>query len=85
MAVVSREELATYCRLDEDDLIEQALELSEVMERRLLRKGCVDTPATHGDFCLAVKAMTLNELDNPGGKLPPGVRETINELKFAKA
>ena len=84
MAVVSREELAAYCRLDEDALIDEAVRLAEVMASRLNRKGAKDTPATHSDFCLAVKAMTLHELDHPGEPLPQGIQTIINELKLVK-
>lgn len=84
MAVVSREEIASYCRLDEDELIDEAVSLAETMESRLKRKGAVDTVATHADFCLAVKAMTLHELDHPGEKIPQGIQDMINELKFVK-
>lgn len=84
MAVVSREELAAYCRLDEDEMIDEAVAMAETMEARLKRKGAVDTAATHADFCLAVKAMTLHELDHPGEKVPQGIQDMINELKFGK-
>ena len=84
MAVVSREELAAYCRLDEDELINEAVRLAAVMEKRLTRKGAADTKATHEDFCLAVKAMTLHELDHPGEQLPQGIQTIINELKLVK-
>lgn len=84
MAVVSKEELAAYCRLDEETLIEEAVKLSERMEKRLKRKGAADTSATHEDFCLTVMAMTLHELDHPGEKIPQGIQDMINELKFIK-
>lgn len=83
MAVVDKKELAAYCRLD-DDLIDAAYTLAERMENRLKRKGAVDTPATHDDFCLTVMAMTLHELDHPGEKIPQGIQDMINELKFGK-
>ena len=83
MAVVGKKELAAYCRLD-DDLIDAALTLAERMEKRLKRKGAVDAPATHDDFCLTVMAMTLHELDHPGDKIPQGIQDMINELKFVK-
>lgn len=84
MAIVSRESLATYCKLDEPALIDEAVSVAETMARRLLRKGAVDTPGTHEDFCLAVKAMTLHELDHPGEKIPQGIQDMINELKIVK-
>lgn len=84
MAVVTKEELAAYCRLDEGKLLDDAMNLAELQEQRLKRKGCMDTPGTHADFCLAVKAMTLHELDNPGQKYPQGIQDMINELKFVK-
>lgn len=84
MAVVSKEDLAVYCRLDDDTLIDAAWTLSERMEKRLMRKGAMDTPATHDDFCLTVMAMTLHELDHPGEKLPQGIQDMINELKLIK-
>ena len=84
MAAVSREELAAYCRLDEPELIDEAVRLAEIMESRLTRKGAIDTKATHADFCLAVKAMTLHELDHPGEKIPQGIQDIINELKMVK-
>lgn len=84
MAVVTKDEIATYCHLDEGELLDHACELAETMEKRLKRKGAADTPGTHADFCLAVKAMTLHELDNPGEKIPQGIQDMINELKFVK-
>lgn len=84
MAVVTRDELAVYCHLDEGPLLDHAVSLAETMERRLKRKGGRDTPATHEDFCLAVKAMTLHELDHPGEKISQGIQDMINELKFGK-
>lgn len=82
--VVSRDEIAVYCHLDEGALLDHAVELAETMEKRLIRKGALDTQGTHADFCLAVKAMTLHELDNPGQKIPQGIQDMINELKFVK-
>lgn len=84
MSVVSREELAAYCRLDEPDLIDEAMRLAETMESRLHRKGVVDNVTTHADFCLAVKALTLHELDHPGDPVPQGIQTIINELKLIK-
>lgn len=84
MAVVSRDEIASYCRLDEDALIDEAVLLAETMEARLKRKGAIYNTATHADFCLAVKAMTLHELDHPGEKIPQGIQDMINELKLIK-
>lgn len=84
MAVVTREEIAVYCHLDEGPLLDHACHLAETMERRLKRKGAKDTPYTHADFCLAVSAMTLHELDNPGQKIPQGIQDMINELKLGK-
>lgn len=84
MAVVTKEELAVYCHLDEGDLLDHAIELAEVQEERLKSKGCVDTPVRHKAFCLAVKAMTLHELDHPGEKFPQGIQDMINELKRVK-
>lgn len=84
MAVVSREELAAYCRLDEEALIDEAVRLAGTMESRLRRKGAADTKVTHADFCMAVKAMTLHELDHPGEPLPQGIQTIINELKLVK-
>ena len=81
MAVVTRDELAVYCHLDEGPLLDHAVSLADTMERKLKRKGCRDNPVTHADFCLAVKAMTLHELDNPGQKYPDGIQVMINELK----
>lgn len=84
MAVVTRDELASYCHLDDGPLLDLAVDLAETMEQRLKRKGARDTSDTHAGFCLAVKAMTLHELDNPGQKIPQGIQEMINELKFGK-
>lgn len=84
MALVSEDELAIYCKLDEEDLIQEAVRLAETHERRLLRKGCVLNPATRDEFALTVKALTLHELDHPGEKIPQGIQDMINELKFAK-
>lgn len=84
MAVVTKDELAVYCHLDEGPLLDHACNLADTMEKRLIRKGAKDTPGTHADFCLAVKAMTLHELDNPGQKIPQGIQDMINELKFGK-
>ena len=83
MAVVTREELAVYCKVD-GELLDHACSLAETMEHRLKRKGARDNPGTHADFCLVVKAMTLHELDHPGEKVPQGIQDMINELKFGK-
>lgn len=82
--VVSRDELAVYCHLDEGPLLDHAVNLARTMEKRLFRKGALDTPGTHEDFCLTVMAMTLHELDNPGQKIPQGIQDMINELKIVK-
>ena len=84
MAVVTKQEIAIYCKIDEGELLDHAMELAEAQERRLKRKGCRDNPDTHADFCLAVKALTLHELDHPGEKISQGVQDMINELKFGK-
>ena len=84
MAVVSKDELAVYCHLDEGPLLDHAVQLAAVQEERLISKGCVDSIGKHGAFCLAVKAMTLHELDNPGQKIPQGIQDMINELKPKK-
>lgn len=81
MAVVTKDELAVYCHLDEGALLDHAVELAEVQEERLINKGCMDTPRRHKAFCLAVKALTLHELDHPGEKIPQGIQDMINELK----
>lgn len=83
MSVVSRDELAAYCRLDEDELLNEAVQMADVMERRLISKGAVLTDFTKPAFGLAVKAMTLHELDHPGERIPQGIQDMINELKFA--
>jgi len=85
MAVVTKEELAVYCHLDDGELLDHAVELAVVQEERLIGKGCKDTAGNHKAFCLAVKAMTLHELDNPGQKIPQGIQDMINELKFGKS
>ena len=84
MAVVTKDELAVYCHLDEGALLDHAVELAEVQEERLIGKGCVDAPGKHKAFCLAVKALTLHELDNPGQKITQGIQDMINELKLVK-
>lgn len=84
MAVVHREELQKYCRLDDVDSIDLAYELSRMIERRLTLKGVVDTPANHDSLRLAIMAMTLHELDHPGEKYPQGIQDMINELKMAR-
>lgn len=84
MAAVAREELAAYCRLDpidDEDLLAQAVSLADTHEARLLRKGA---NPTHPVFALAIKALTLHELDHPGEKIPQGIQDMINELKFSK-
>lgn len=85
MAVVDRKAIMDYCHLDEGDpRLDIAMDLAEVQEERLKNKGCVDAPGKHASFCLAVKAMTLHELDHPGEKIPQGIQDMINELKFVK-
>lgn len=82
--VVSRDELAVHCHLDEGALLDHAMKLAEIKEQDLICKGCVDTPSNHGKFCLAVMNLTLWELDNPGQEIPRGIQVQINELKFVK-
>lgn len=81
MAAVTREELAIYCKLDDDDLLDLAESLAEIHEANLLRKGA---SSAHPVFNMAIKALTLHELDHPGEKIPQGIRDMINDLKFSK-
>lgn len=82
MAAVTRGELDIYCKLDGDEeLLDLAVSLAETHESRLLHKGA---SPTHPTFPLAIKALTLHELDHPGEKIPQGIQDMINELKFSK-
>lgn len=81
MISVTREELAEYCRIDDEDLLDEAERLAQIQEARLLAKGA---NTYHPVFTLTIKALTLHELDNPGQKIPQGIQDMINELKFSK-
>lgn len=81
MISVTREELAEYCRIDDEDLLDEAERLAQIQEARLLAKGA---SSGHPTFTLAIKALTLHELDNPGQKISQGIQDMINELKFSK-
>lgn len=81
MISVTREELAEYCRIDDEELLDEAERLAQIQEVRLLAKGA---NTYHPVFPLAIKALTLHELDNPGQKIPQGIQDMINELKFSK-
>ena len=52
------------------------------MEKVFLDKNIVLNDRSRPMIGLAVKAMTLHELDHPGEELPRGIREKINDLKF---
>lgn len=83
-AHVSREDLAVYCHLDDGPLLDYAETLAITQGHRLERKGCVYTMDNAGIYELAIKALTLHELDNPGQKIPQGIQDMINELKIVK-
>lgn len=82
MDSVSEEDLYLYCRADTEDQQTLALQLAQTHEVRLLNKGIPLTDRSRELFGLAVKAMTLHEMDHPGEETPRGIREIINDLKF---
>lgn len=87
MAIVSKDELMLYCKVDEGDPREDLLvELAETAEADLLDGGATYTDHNALRFKLTVKMMTLHYLDNPAGApFPAGIQRRINELKFGKS
>ena len=82
MQSVTPEELYLYCKADSDEQKLLADQLAEGAEASLLSKGIPINERTSHRFALAVKAMTLHEMDHPGEPTPQGIREKINDLKF---
>lgn len=82
MKSVFSEDLYLYCRADSDEQKKLADQLAEDFESALFAKGIPLNDKTSQRFGLAVKAMTLHEMDHPGEELPRGIREKINDLKF---
>ena len=82
MKSVTPEELYLYCKADSDEQKQLADQLAESAEDSLLSKNIPINDKTRLRFALAVKAMTLHEMDHPGEELPRGIREKINDLKF---
>ena len=82
MKSVTPEELYLYCKADSDEQKMLADQLAESCEASLLSKGIPLNDKTKPRFALAVKAMTLHEMDHPGEPTPQGIREKINDLKF---
>lgn len=75
-----------YCRVDGSEMGNLVDELGISAEAYLEDAGCVWTPQNAAYYALAVKAMTLHYLDNPGGApTPQGLRNLINKLKFTPA
>ena len=82
MVSVTPEELHLYCKADSEEQQLLADQLAESNEAALLDKGIPFNERTRLRFALAVKAMTLHEMDHPGEPTPRGIREKINDLKF---
>lgn len=82
MESVASEELYLYCKADSEEQQLLAEQLAEINEAILLAKGIPINDRTRLRFGLAVKAMTLHEMDHPGEPMPQGIREKINDLKF---
>lgn len=82
MVSVNPEDLYLYCRADSEEQKLLADQLADANESALLSKGIPLNDKTRLRFALAVKAMTLHEMDHPGEELPRGIREKINDLKF---
>lgn len=82
MVSVTPEELYLYCKSDNDEQRLLAYQLAEAAEASILSKGIPINERNTLSVGLAVKAMTLHEMDHPGEVLPKGIREKINELKF---
>lgn len=82
MKSVFPDELYLYCKADSDEQKLLADQLAEANEAALMAKGIPLNDRTRPRFGLAVKAMTLHEMDHPGEPLPQGIREKINDLKF---
>lgn len=82
MISVTPEELYLYCKADSEEQQLLADQLAESNEAALLDKGIPFNERTCLRFALAVKAMTLHEMDHPGEPTPRGIREKINDLKF---
>jgi hypothetical protein len=82
MQRVTPEELYLYCKADSEEQQLLVLQLAEVAEASLVDKNIVINDRSRPMIGLAVKAMTLHELDHPGEEFPRGIREKINDLKF---
>ena len=82
MQSVTPEELYLYCKADSEEQKQLADQLAESNEAMLLAKGIQLNDRNRLRFGLAVKAMTLHEMDHPGEPTPQGIREKINDLKF---
>lgn len=82
MESVAPDELYLYCKADNEEQQMLADQLAESNEAALLAKGIPLNDRTRLRFALALKAMTLHEMDHPGEELPRGIREKINDLKF---
>ena len=86
MAIVRKQDLMLYCKVDEGDPREELLpSLAEAAETKLLEAGVQRTANNAALFDLAIKAITLHWLDNPTGTpIPGGLQTMINELKRRK-
>ena len=84
MTSVTIEDLRLYCRVDEEaeDLL--LSQHADAAESKLTAAGIPLTDRNRDRYALAVKAMTLHFLDNPGEALPQGIRDMINDLKFTR-
>ena len=82
MQSVTPEELYLYCKADNEDQRKLVDQLAEAAEASLLSKNIPITEHNRLRVGLAVKTMTLHELDHPGEPTPQGIREKINDLKF---
>lgn len=78
-----KQELMTYCRVDDEATGELLVELSYSAAEYLEAAGIQQNSENERRYALAVKALTLHYLDNPTPEaIPAGLQSIINQLKL---
>lgn len=77
-----KQELMTYCRVDDEAVGDLLVELSYSAAEYLASAGIQQNSDNEARYALAVKALTLHYLDSPTQEaVPAGLQSVINQLK----
>lgn len=79
---VTIDDLCLYCQVSGESGRKLTESLAQAHEEELQAAGISITERNRERYALAVKAMTLHELDHPGENRPQGIKSMIAGLKY---